>query len=66
MSWTYTLRDELRMPHCPYCRSLTGVVRLKGSIYACLDCLPRRAFEAHWQADETPLSEAPGGRRLTG
>lgn len=58
MSWAYTLRDELRMPPCPYCKSLSGTVRLKGSIYACTDCVPRRAFEAHWVAEQ---SESAGG-----
>ena len=53
MSWQYTLRDELRMPPCPYCGSLSGTVRLRQAVYACLDCLPRRAFEAQWVADES-------------
>lgn len=48
MPWQYTLRDELRMPPCPRCGSLLGVVRLKLAIYVCMDCLPRLAFEAHW------------------
>ena len=63
--WKYTLRDELRVPPCPRCRSVLGVVRLKGSIYACLDHLPREAWEAHWQADEQPtaLPEAPAMER---
>lgn len=56
MAWKYTLRSELRMPPCPCCGSLSGVVRLKGSIYACLDHLPREAFEAVWVADEQPAS----------
>jgi hypothetical protein len=56
MSWRYTLRDELRMPPCPRCGSLLGTVRIKGSIYACLDHLPREAFEAHWIADAPAIT----------
>ena len=52
MPWEYTLRDSLRMPPCPRCGSVLGVVRLKGSIYACLDHLPREAWEATWVAKE--------------
>ena len=55
MPWQYTLRDSLRMPPCPLCGSILGVVRLKGSIYACLDHLPREAWEAVWVADARPL-----------
>ena len=49
MPWRYVLQDNQRMPPCPYCGSLSGTVRLRGPVYACMDCLPRRAFEAHWE-----------------
>ena len=54
--WQYTLRDSLRMPPCPRCGSLLGVVRLRGSVYVCMDCLPREAWEAQWVADVRPAA----------
>lgn len=57
--WRYTLRDSLRMPPCPRCGSLLGVVRLRGTVYVCMDCLPREAWEAHWVADDAALPK-PG------
>lgn len=54
MTWRYVLQPDRRMPPCPYCGSLSGTVRLKNAVYACLDCLPRRAFEAHWTAEAAP------------
>lgn len=58
MSWAYTLQADKRMPPCPFCRSLSGTVRLKGTVYVCMDCLPRRAFEAHWIAQVEQSEQA--------
>ena len=52
MPWRYVLRESLRMPPCPRCASLLGVVRLRESVYVCLDHLPREAWEAHWTAGD--------------
>lgn len=55
MTWRYVILRERKVPPCPACASLGGVVRLRGDLYACLDCTPRRAFEATWEDGTTPL-----------
>ena len=54
------------MPPCPRCGSILGVVRLKGQIYACLDHLPREAFEAHWQAERPAAVDGVPGLERAG
>lgn len=51
MTWRYVLRAESPTPPCPYCGSRSGVVLLRDDVYCCLDCTPRRAFEAVWVDD---------------
>jgi hypothetical protein len=55
MAWQYTLPRERRMPPCPSCGNLGGIVRLRGDAYVCMDCTPRRAFEAVWSDPSEPL-----------
>jgi hypothetical protein len=75
--WTYTLQPERRTPPCPQCQNVTGVVRLKPDVWVCMDCHPRRAFEATWsdddvaalslsEADLTPEERVKLDRRLLG
>lgn len=64
MAWEYVLRDSLRMPPCPRCGALLDVVRLKGTIYVCMDC-GRKPFEATWRAEPAALPAA-GERERTG
>lgn len=55
MTWRYVVPRERKVPPCPACASLGGVVRLRGDVYVCMDCTPRRAFEATWDDETAPL-----------